>query len=59
MFMTNSEKAIFDIKRTKKNFLSLPIDLTSEDTVNADTAREKNWNFIFYEFSICKTALGC
>ena len=44
--MTNSEKAIFDIKRTKKNFLSLPIDLTSEDTVNADTAREKNWNFI-------------
>lgn len=34
------EKGSFDIKRTKKPFSSVPIDLTFEQTINADAANK-------------------
>ena len=35
------KKGCFGIKRTKKDFSRLPIDLTLEQTVNADAASQK------------------
>ena len=35
------KKACFSIKRTKKDFSRLPIDLTLEQTVNTDAASQK------------------
>ena len=35
------KKSCFSIKRTKKDFSRLPIDLTLEQTVNADAASQK------------------
>ena len=36
------KKGCFGIKRTQENFSRLPIDLTLEQTVNADAASQKS-----------------
>ena len=45
------KKSCFSIKRTKKDFSRLPIDLTLEQTVNADSASQKT-GFSYFTNSI-------
>ena len=45
------KKGCFGIKRTKKDFSRLPIDLTLEQTVNADAASQKT-GFSYFTNSI-------
>ena len=52
------KKGCFGIKRTKKDFSRRPIDITFEQTVNADAASRKTRISFFYEFNICKTVIG-
>ena len=51
-------KGCFSLKKTTKSFSRLPIDLTLEQTINADAAWERKGILVLTKFNICKAKMG-